>query len=156
MAQDLFARLSGCKVFCALDLEGAYTQLSLSEKSRRFMVINTLKGLYAYNRLPQGASSSAAIFQQIMEQILAGIENISVYLDDVLIAGEDLDDCRTKLFTVLERLQEANVKVNWEKCNLLRKNIRFTWTAECQQAFEMSKQQLMNANILENSTLRNH
>lgn len=32
VAQDLFARLSGCKVFCALDLEGAYTQLSLSKK----------------------------------------------------------------------------------------------------------------------------
>ncbi|XP_062713845.1 uncharacterized protein K02A2.6-like [Aedes albopictus] len=48
VAQDLFARLSGCKVFCALDLEGAYTQLSLSKKSRRFMVINTIKGLYIH------------------------------------------------------------------------------------------------------------
>lgn len=215
VAQDLVAQLSGCKVFCALDLEGAYTQLSLSEKSRRFMVINTIKGLYTYNRLPQGASSSAAIFQQIMERILVGIEHISVYQDDVLIAGKGFEDCKKKLYTVLERLQAANVKVNWEKCkffvtslpflghivtdkgllpsldklerikeakvpsntselkaylglvnyygkfvphlssklsslyNLLRKNVRFTWTSDCQEAFEKSKRQLLNADILE-------
>ena len=115
-AQDVFAGLAGCKVFCSLDLQGAYTQLSLSERSRKFMVINTIKGLYKYNRLPQGASSSASIFQQVMDQILNGIENVSVYLDDVLIAGKDLDDCKKKLFLVLERLQKANIKVNWDKC----------------------------------------
>lgn len=42
-AQDVFAGLAGCKLFCSLDLEGAYTQLSLSERSKKFMVINTLR-----------------------------------------------------------------------------------------------------------------
>ncbi|XP_058840066.1 uncharacterized protein K02A2.6-like [Topomyia yanbarensis] len=114
-AQDIFADLAGCKVFCALDLEGAYTQLMLSEKSRKFVVINTIKGLYTYNRLPQGASSSAAIFQQVMDQVLAGLKHIRCYLDDVLIAGKDLDDCRKKVSAVLDRLAQANIKVNWSK-----------------------------------------
>ncbi|XP_058819450.1 uncharacterized protein K02A2.6-like isoform X1 [Topomyia yanbarensis] len=115
-AQDLFAGLAGCKVFCSLDLEGAYTQLSLSEKSRKFMVINTIKGLYTYNRLPQGASSSASIFQQVMDQVLQGIEYTYCYLDDVLIAGKNLQDCLGKLELVLTKLSAANIKVNWEKC----------------------------------------
>ncbi|XP_058816637.1 uncharacterized protein LOC131679904 [Topomyia yanbarensis] len=114
-AQDIFADLAGCKVFCALDLEGAYTQLMLSEKSRKFVVINTIKGLYTYNRLPQGASSSAAIFQQVMNQVLAGLKHIRCYLDDVLIAGKDLDDCPKKVSAVLDRLAQANIKVNWSK-----------------------------------------
>lgn len=100
-AQDLFASLSGCKVFCSLDLATAYTQLQLSEKSRRIVVINTIKGLFMYNRLPQGASSSSAIFQKIMESILEGIEYVYCYLDDVLIAGKDFDDCYRRLNTVL-------------------------------------------------------
>lgn len=116
VAQDLFASLAGCKIFCALDLEGAYTQLALSERSRRFMVINTIKGLYVYNRLPQGASSSASIFQQIMDQVLEGIDYVYCYLDDVLIAGKDLNECRQRLHVVLKRLSDANIKVNWEKC----------------------------------------
>ncbi|XP_055532770.1 uncharacterized protein K02A2.6-like [Wyeomyia smithii] len=115
-AQDLFAGLAGCKVFCALDLEGAYTQLSLSERSRKFMVINTIKGLYTYNRLPQGATSSASIFQPVMDQVLKGIDNVYCYLDDVLIAGKNLEECKQKLYSVLERLSSANIKVNWEKC----------------------------------------
>ncbi|XP_062557872.1 uncharacterized protein K02A2.6-like [Armigeres subalbatus] len=67
-SQDIFANLADCKFFCALDLEGAYTQLELTERSKKFVVINTMKGLYKYNRLPQGASSSASIFQQVMDK----------------------------------------------------------------------------------------
>lgn len=115
-AQDLFASLAGCKVYCALDLTTAYTQLNLSEKSRKFVIINTIKGLYSYNRLPQGASSSAAIFQQIMETILKGLDFVYCYLDDVLIAGKDFEDCYKKLLIVLDRLNKVNIKVNYKKC----------------------------------------
>lgn len=103
-------------MFCSLDLTGAYTQLLLSKRSRKFMIINTIKGLYAYNRLPQGASSSASIFQKVMDQVLQDLENVSVYLDDVLIAGKDYEDCKRKLYLVLERLAKANIKVNFNKC----------------------------------------
>lgn len=115
-SQDIFANLADCKVFCALDLEGAYTQLELTERSKKFVIINTMKGLYKYNRLPQGASSSASIFQQVMDKVLEDIENVSCYLDDVLIAGKTAEDCKQKLLLVLERLSKANIKVNFEKC----------------------------------------
>lgn len=124
-AQDIFAGLSGSKVFCSLDLEGAYTQLELSERSKKFMIINTIKGLYMYHRLPQGASSSASIFQQVMEQVLKDIDYVYVYLDDVLIAGKDLDDCRRKLDLVLFRLSEANIKVNLDKCKFFETSLIF-------------------------------
>lgn len=80
------------------------------------MVINTIKGLYVYNRLPQGASSSASIFQKVMDQILHGLEYVSCYLDDVLISGENLEKCKQNLYVVLERLSRANIKVNLMKC----------------------------------------
>ncbi|XP_062699441.1 uncharacterized protein K02A2.6-like [Aedes albopictus] len=215
VAQDLFATLSGSTVFCSLDLEGAYTQLLLTDRSKRFMVINTIKGLYTYNRLPQGASSSAAIFQKVMDQVLCDLENVSVYLDDVLIAGKDFNDCRKKLFLVLERLAKANIKVNLKKCkffvsqlpylghvltdkgllpcpdkvktireakaprsvselkaflglvtyyskfipnlstrisclyNLLKKNVTFCWTDNCEKSFNDCKGFLLNPNLLE-------
>lgn len=125
VAQDIFARLAGCKVFCALDLEGAYTQLALSERSKYFMTINTIKGLYTYNRLPQGASSSASIFQRVMDEVLSDIENVHCYLDDVLIAGKNIEECRAKLNMVLERPQGANIKVNWEKCKFFVNKLDF-------------------------------
>lgn len=116
LPQDMFAALSGSKMFCSSDLAGAYSQLLLSKRSKKFMVINTIKGLYVYNRLPQGASSSAAIFQKVMDQVLKGLDNVFCYLDDVLIAGKDFNDCKRKLFLVLERLAKVNIKLNFKKC----------------------------------------
>lgn len=125
LPQDLFAALSGSKVFCSLDLAGAYSQLLLSKRSKKFMVINTIKGLYVYNRLPQGASSSAAIFQKVMDQVLKGLDNVFCYLDDVLIAGKDFEDCRKKLFLVLERLARVNIKINFKKCKFFVDNLPY-------------------------------
>lgn len=125
VVQDIFSTISGSKVFCSLDLAGAYTQLLLSERSKKFMIINTIKGLYAYNRLPQGASSSASIFQKVMDQVLCGIENVSCYLDDVLISGSDIEDCKRTLYLVLERLAKFNIKVNFKKCKFFVTELPF-------------------------------
>ncbi|XP_053691322.1 uncharacterized protein K02A2.6-like [Sabethes cyaneus] len=215
LAQDIFATLADSKVFCSLDLAGAYTQLKLSTRSKKYVVINTVKGLYTYNRLPQGASSSAALFQQVMDQILRGLEGVCSYLDDVLVAGKTFKDCFDKLMLVLERLSDANIRVNFKKCkffveslqylghlvtgngllpspeklstiknaktpenvtelkaylglinfynkfipnmstklgtlyNLLKKNVRFVWSKECDDVFQESKENLLNAELLE-------
>ncbi|XP_062710558.1 uncharacterized protein K02A2.6-like isoform X1 [Aedes albopictus] len=125
LIQDIFATLSGAKYFCSLDLAGAYTQLLLSERSKKFMVINTIKGLYRYNRLPQGAASSAAIFQRIMDQVLQGLDDVVCYLDDVLICGKTMEECRAKLYLVLDRLAKANIKVKLEKCKFFVKELPY-------------------------------
>lgn len=40
----------------------------------------------------------------------------SCYLDDVIIAGETLEDCMVNVERVLEKLNQCNVKVNIKKC----------------------------------------
>lgn len=49
--EDLFASLTGGKHFSKLDLAHAYQQIPLHEDSKQYVVINTHKGLYQYNRL---------------------------------------------------------------------------------------------------------
>lgn len=44
--EDLFAQLSGGKTFTKLDLSQAYQQVSLDEESKKYVVINTQKGLF--------------------------------------------------------------------------------------------------------------
>ena len=60
--EDLFAALSGGKVFSRLDLSHVYLQVQLYRESQKYLVINTQKGLYAYKWLPFGVSSALAIF----------------------------------------------------------------------------------------------
>ena len=60
--EDLFASLAGGKKFTKIDLSHAYLQMMLDEESKKFMVINTHKGLYQHTRMPFGISSAPAIF----------------------------------------------------------------------------------------------
>ena len=55
--EDLFATLAGGQKFSKLDLSHAYQQVLLEEKSRKFVTINTHRGLYHYNRLPFGVAN---------------------------------------------------------------------------------------------------
>ena len=85
---DLFASLAGGKAFSKLDLAHAYQQLELDDESKKFVVINTHKGLFRYNSLPFGVSAAPAIFQRTIEGILQGIFSVCVYLDDILVTGK--------------------------------------------------------------------
>lgn len=50
----------------------------MDDASKQFVVINTHKGLFQYNRLPFGVASATTIFQKAMQSILQGIEHIKV------------------------------------------------------------------------------
>ena len=61
--EDLFASLSGGKLFSKLDLAHAYQQIPLADESMKYTTINTHKGLYQYTRLPFGVASAPSIFK---------------------------------------------------------------------------------------------
>ena len=60
--EDLFARLSTGKHFSKLDLSQAYQQVPLEDDSKKYVVINTHRGLFRYTRLPFGISSAPVFF----------------------------------------------------------------------------------------------
>ena len=90
--EDIFASLSGGKRFTVLDLTNAYNQLLLDGDSRKFVTINTHKGLYQYTRLPFGIASAPAIFQRTMDTILQGIEGVACYIDDIIVTGKTAEE----------------------------------------------------------------
>lgn len=114
--EDLFASLSGGKSFTKLDLAHAYQQIPLDEQSKQYTTINTHKGLYRYNRLPFGVASAPSIFQRTIENILQGIPQVSVYIDDILVTGETDEEHLHNLEEVLTHLEKADLRLKRNKC----------------------------------------
>ncbi|XP_056647241.1 uncharacterized protein K02A2.6-like [Diorhabda sublineata] len=86
--EELFSKLQGGVEFSKIDRSQAYQQIELGNESKKLTTINTPKGLFSYNRLPFGIASAPAMFQRIMEQILAGLDGVVCFLDDILITGK--------------------------------------------------------------------
>ena len=114
--EDLFARLSGGVCFSKLDLSQAYQQLELEEDSKQFVVINTHRGLFRYNRLPFGISSALGIFQRTMESLLQDIPSVIAYIDDILISGQSEEEHLQLLERVLDRLERAGLRLKRKMC----------------------------------------
>ena len=117
--KDLFASLARGKHFTKLDLSHAYHQLQLNEEAQKLMVISTHKGLFAYKRLQYGLNSAAGIFQRAMENVFKGIPHIAIYLDDILITAPTLEEHFRILELVLNRVQEAGLRLKKDKCLFL-------------------------------------
>ena len=122
---DLFARLSKGKLFSKLDLSQAYQQLTLDEESKKYVVINTHRGLFRYTRLPFGIASAPGIFQRVIESLLQGINGVVVYLDDILITGDSEEAHLKALDEVLSRLDRAGLRVKRSKCEFMRPSVTY-------------------------------
>ena len=92
-----------------LDLKQAYQQVLLTEESRKYVVVNTHRGLFCYNRLPFGVSSAPEVFQHVMDGLLKAIPGVIVYIDDILVTGKTEQGHLAALEEVLQRLGEAGL-----------------------------------------------
>ena len=92
----------------------------MDENSREFLTINTHKGLFRYNRLPNGVSSAPGIFQRTMEGLLQGIPSTGVLLNNILITGPSTDEHLDNIEKVLGRPSDAGLRLKAEKCQFMK------------------------------------
>ena len=123
--EEVLHRLHKSKVFSKLDARSGFFQVPLDEASAKLTTFITPCGRYFYKRLPQGISSAPEIFQKQMESVLAGQENVEVFMDDILVHSENHDAHDVHLATAMRKLEEAGVKLNEEKCELRKDEVRF-------------------------------
>ena len=66
--------------------------------------------------LPFGLTISSGIFQQVINSILEGINNVQAYQDDIIVFTKDEQSHEEAIERVLNRLIEFNVIINKSKC----------------------------------------
>lgn len=123
--EDLFATLQFGKTFTKLDLSQAYQQIPLDTESRKYVVINTTKGLFRYTRLPFGVSSAPGIFQREMENLLKGIPGAVLYINGILITGATEKLHLQSLEKILKRLSSAGLRAKKSKCLFMASSVSY-------------------------------
>lgn len=124
---EILDSLSGAIYFSHLDLAQGYYQLELEKSSRQITAFTTDKGQFQLKRLPMGLKISPSAFSRLMTVAMSGLnyESCFIYLDDVIIFGNTLQNHNLNLIKVLERLRETNLKLNPGKCEFLKKQILY-------------------------------
>lgn len=112
---ELFSRIQGGHRFTKLDLSDAYLQVELDDPSKALTVINTPMGLFRYNRMPFGIANAPALFQNIIDQVIAGIPHCAAYMDDIILTGPDDRTHLQVLSQVLTRLSDFGFTCNPDK-----------------------------------------
>ena len=109
--KEIFSSLNNCQFFAKLNLAQAYLQVPLAAESQKLTTISTHKGLYQFTRLPYGVTSAPAVFQGVMDKLLAGLEGVSKHLDDILIVAQTRELLLQRPETVLSILRIAGLQL---------------------------------------------
>ena len=124
---DSLDSLGKAQFFSTLDLASGYWQIGLSDDAKAKSAFCTPGGLYQFKVMPFGLTNAPATFQRLMERVLAGLqwEICLVYIDDVIIYSQTIEDHLRQLRMVFERLSAAGLKLKPKKCNLFRRQVQY-------------------------------
>ena len=60
-----------------------------------------------------------------MSELLRDLEGVVVYLDDILVHGSDIVEHDKRLESVMRTINEAGLKLNYQKCKFRQSEIKF-------------------------------
>ena len=116
--EEVAAKVKNAKIYSVPDASNGYWQIRLTKDSQKYTTFNSPFGRYKYFHLSFGIKSSSEVFQRTISQILENIDGCEVIADDILIWGQDKEEHNQRLCAVLERLRQANMKLNRDKCKI--------------------------------------
>src|SRR6266542_3670563 len=106
------------KWFTVIDLVSAYWQIQLRKKDRPKIAFLTRNRQYQFKIMLFGLNNAPATFQRLMNKVLRQYigKFVQVYLDDIIIYSNNLDEYKRHIKAVLEKIRKANLKLKPSKC----------------------------------------
>ncbi|GJE98689.1 polyprotein [Phanerochaete sordida] len=122
--------LSDCargKIFGKLDMTNSFFQTRVHPDDVQYTAVTTPFGLYEWLVMPQGCRNAPATHQRRMFQALRHLVGTicHVYLDDIVIWSQTLDEHRANVELVLDALRENSLFASRKKTQLFADEIKF-------------------------------
>ena len=125
--EDNLDALKGAKFFSTLDLASGYWQVEMAPEDKAKTAFCTKYGLFQFNVMPFGLCNAPSTFERLMETVLRGMqwERAVLYLDDIIIFSENVEEHLERLKEIFQRLKAANLMLKPSKCHFFKQQVEF-------------------------------
>ena len=118
---QMLERVIGHEFYCFLDVYSRYNQIEIALEDQKKTTFTCPFGTFAFRKMPFRLCNAPGAFQWCMMGIFSDmIEKImEIFMDDFFVYGDSYEGCLENLKRVLERCEEKNLVLNWEKCHFM-------------------------------------
>ncbi|KAH6596909.1 hypothetical protein BASA50_004844 [Batrachochytrium salamandrivorans] len=127
LISEMLRTLSIGKIFTTLDLRGAYNLLRIKEGDEPKTAFITKYGQFEFLVMPFGLANAPAQFQRMMNSLFRHMISkfVLVYLDDIVVYSDNLEDHKEHVRQVLQILKDNNLFCKAEKCHFYQTEIKY-------------------------------
>ena len=124
---DLLDRLGRAKHFSTLDLASGYHQIAVKASDIPKTAFRTQRGQFEFLVMPFGVTNAPATFQRLMNNLFKEELDafVLVYLDDILIFSQTLQDHIIHIRQALEKLRKAKLYARLHKCSFFKEQVEY-------------------------------
>jgi hypothetical protein len=124
---DALNSLGNSKYSSTVDCASGFWHIPLRFEDRPKTAFITNYGHIEYKTKPFRLKRAPATFQRLMSTALSGMQGLKclVYLDEIIIYGQNLKIHSERLRDVFARLRIHNLQLQPDKCEFLRKEVTF-------------------------------
>ena len=124
--QDVTSSIRKVTKVLKIDANSGFWTLPMDDQSQLLTTFNTPWGRYCFVKMPFGLNQVQNFFQFYMDAHFQDINSTTnVIADDVMIHGEDNAQHDMHLLQVLNKCREISLKLNPEKCQFGKKEVKF-------------------------------
>ena len=114
---QMLDRLAGHSHYYFFDGYSCYNQIAIAPEDQEKTTFTCPYDTFAFRRMPFGLCNASTTFQGYMMSMFSDLveESMEIFMDDFSVYGSSFENCLENLETVLQRCQDKNLALNWEK-----------------------------------------
>ena len=114
--EELLSEFKDKKYVTSLDMKGGYWHIPILEEHKARTAFIFDGEVYQWNVLPFGPTNAPMFFQRTMRSIFGELDFVVVYIDDISILSDTVEEHADHIRQVFELLNKHNIKLRVDKC----------------------------------------
>ena len=128
LISTLIDKLKGAKYFSKMDIRWGYNNIRIKEGDEWKAVFTTPFGLYKPLVMFFGQCNSLPTFQAFMDSTFGDMIAkgwLIIYMDDILVFAETLEECQERTKRMLDRMKEEDLHLKLAKCTFDQTEVEY-------------------------------